>query len=58
MLLTDNDRSCRSQCYYASRAEEAPELWKDGIDFILVNNLPLFLPEMKKYGIIPVKNIF
>lgn len=44
--------------YYAARAEEAAELWNSGIDFILVNNLPLFLPVMKNYGIKEVKNEF
>lgn len=44
--------------YYASRAEEAAGLWNSGIDFILVNNLPLFLPVMKNYGIKEVKNEF
>ena len=48
----------RISYYYASKAEEAAGLWNSGIDFILVNNLPLFLPEMKKYGIEKVKNRF
>ncbi|MBE7171518.1 MAG: glycerophosphodiester phosphodiesterase family protein [Williamsia sp.] len=44
--------------YFASKAEEAPALWNSGIDFILVNNLPLFLPVMKNYGIKEVNNEF
>ncbi len=44
--------------YYASKAEDAAPLWHSGIDFILVNNLPLFLPEMKKAGIVPVQDKF
>ena len=40
--------------YYATKAEQAKELWDAGIDFILVNNLPLFIPELKKNGIEPV----
>lgn len=44
--------------YFAASAEEAASLWNSGIHFLLVNNLPLFLPEMKKYGVEPVKYIF
>lgn len=44
--------------FYAAKAEEAQGLWKAGIDFILVNDLPSFLPEMKKAGIQPVKPKF
>lgn len=40
--------------YYATKSEQAKELWDAGIDFILVNNLPLFVPELKKNGIEPV----
>jgi glycerophosphoryl diester phosphodiesterase len=44
--------------YYAPKPEEAKGLWEEGIDFILVNNVPAFLPEMKKQGIAAVKPVF
>lgn len=37
--------------FHAAKAADAAPLWQEGIDFILVNNLPLFLPEMEKAGI-------
>jgi glycerophosphoryl diester phosphodiesterase len=52
--LKNND--VRINYFYASKPESAAELWNSGIDFILVNNLPLFIPEMEKYGIEKVKN--
>lgn len=44
--------------FYATKAEQAKELWDSGIDFILVNDLPTFVPEMKKYGIKPVVPVY
>ncbi len=44
--------------YYAAQPAEAKALWDEGIDFILVNNLPAFLPEMKKQGIAAVQPVF
>jgi glycerophosphoryl diester phosphodiesterase len=44
--------------FYAARAADAAPLWQEGIDFILVNNLPLFVPEMEKAGIKKVNAIF
>jgi glycerophosphoryl diester phosphodiesterase len=44
--------------FYAAKAEDVAALWQEGIDFILVNNLPVFLPEMEKAGIKKVNAIF
>jgi glycerophosphoryl diester phosphodiesterase len=44
--------------YKASTAEEAIPLWNAGFDFLLVNDVPLFLPELKKAGIAPVKPVY
>jgi glycerophosphoryl diester phosphodiesterase len=44
--------------FYAAKAADAAPLWQEGIDFILVNDLPLFLPEMEKAGIKKVNALF
>lgn len=40
--------------YKATRPEEAIPLWNAGFNFLLINDVPAFLPELKKAGIAPV----
>lgn len=44
--------------FYATKAAQAKELWDSGIDFILVNDLPTFVPELKKNGIKAVVPVY
>lgn len=48
----------RVNYYYAKTPDELPDLFNDGVDFVLVNNLAECLPQVKKLGINPVQPEF
>jgi glycerophosphoryl diester phosphodiesterase len=48
----------RINYFYAEKPEMLAGLFNSGVDFILTNDLPHFVTEAKKLGIVPVKPVY